>query len=85
MPEKTFYAEDQDGCLRRWHPSPEMLRGNEMARAIRGGTALRDTPELIEFLAGRLTKVYADSEQLDFIMAARERARMLRGSLPESN
>lgn len=85
MADQVFYAEDADGVLRRWMPSPEMLHGKEMARAIRGGTALNDTPELLEFLAARLVHVYGESENIDFIRAARERAAMLRNSLPKSN
>lgn len=84
MTEPTFYAEDPEGALRRWHPSPEMMRGNEMAKAIRGGTALNDTSTLIEFLADRLVEVYGENANIDFILAARERAAMLRRSLPKS-
>ena len=81
--EDVFYAEDSDGVLRRWRPTPEMLRGNEMARAIRGGSAINDTPTLIEFLADRLVEVYGENRNVDFIRAAIERAGMLRNSLPK--
>ena len=84
MTDPVFYAEDPEGALRRWIPTPEMMRGNEMARAIRGGTAMNDTPTLIEFLADRLVEVYGENARVDFILAAKERAAMLRRSLPES-
>lgn len=84
MTELVFFAEDAEGVLRRWRPTPEMMRGNEMARAIRGGTAMNDTPTLIEFLADRLIEVYGENARVDFILAAKERAAMLRRSLPES-
>lgn len=84
MTEPVFYVEDAEGVLRRWRPTPEMMRGNEMARAIRGGTAMNDTPTLIEFLADRLVEVYGENARVDFILAAKERASMLRRALPES-
>jgi hypothetical protein len=79
---QVYYAEDSEGALRRWRPTAETLRGNEMARAIRGGTAVNDTPTLIEFLANRLVEVHGESPDADFIRAAKERAEMLRDALP---
>jgi len=83
MAAQVFYAEDADGFLRRWEPTPETLRGSEMARAIRGGTAINDTPTLIEFLVDRLVNLHGESLDVDYIRAAKERAAMLRDSLPK--
>ncbi|NDV53858.1 hypothetical protein [Salipiger sp. PrR003] len=84
MSEQVFFAQDAEGTLRRWHPTPEMMRGNEMARAIRGGSPGNHVAYLIEFLAARLVEVYGENERMDFILAARERAAMLRRALPDT-
>lgn len=59
----------------------DSARTRAMERAIRGGSALRDTPALLEFLADRLTIAHGEDSGASYVRAARERADMLRNSL----
>lgn len=49
--------------------------------ALRGGNATSDNAELLEFLAARLVNVHGEPPGTDYILAARERAAMIRQAL----
>ncbi|UGB26398.1 hypothetical protein LPC10_01920 [Methylorubrum sp. B1-46] len=50
----------------------------DVLSSIRGGTATRDTAELMEFIADRLVEVHGEKPNVDYILALRERAEFLR-------
>lgn len=90
MTETIFFATDESGVLRRWHPDPAHLetvqaieRVEKMTIAIRGGNAVNDTATLIRFLADRLVNVHGENQNLDYIRAAHQRAAMLDGALKQ--
>lgn len=68
----------------------ESLLVERLKNALRGGNALGDTAQLLDFLADRLTNKevlgnYADHPNTDFILAAHERANMIRTALEKKS
>lgn len=53
----------------------------QLKQALRGGNALKDNAELLEFLADRLVNVYGENANTDYIIVCRERAAMIRSAL----
>ncbi len=51
--------------------------------ALRGGNATNDNAELMEFAADRLVHVHGEPANIDYVLALRERASMIRAALKE--
>lgn len=52
--------------------------------ALRGGNGTHDNAKLFEFLADRLVHEHGENENLDYIHAARKRAKMIREALKDT-
>lgn len=71
-----------DAPMRDEHLFDEAIQ--EIARlrwALRGGNATSDNAQLLEFLAARLMHIHGEAAGTDYILAARERAAMIRQAL----
>ena len=57
------------------------IEQKKLHRALRGGNAEKDNAELFEWLADRLVNEYGENPKNDYIIACRERAKMIRNAL----
>ena len=58
-----------------------IAENTRLRRALRGGNALKDNAEMLEWFADRLVNVYHENPNIDYVRCARERASWIRAAL----